>query len=202
MTTSGGIPGPEAGTYEVQVGRVLALDTAVLPGTHFEVGDGFNPGLVVSPPITAEIEVRIQHMPHSDISQFQERVIRGRTNRFGYFQPAGNTRGLRAAGRVPGGYYGARRGCTGAALDGFAHLGRGGSSRHVPLLSPTDDGALMHRTRLGHSGSSFDDISPEWTSLLISRFRFQSQRCELGRRARRCKLLHSVNQLSRPRVVS
>ena len=34
-----------SGTYEVHVGRVMALDTAVLPGTHFEVGDGFNPGL-------------------------------------------------------------------------------------------------------------------------------------------------------------
>ncbi len=79
------------GTYEVQVGRVLALDTAVLPGTHFEVGDGFNPGLVVSPPMTAEVEVRLQHIPHSDVSQLQEQVIRGRTNRFGYFQPAGNS---------------------------------------------------------------------------------------------------------------
>ena len=79
------------GTYEVHVGRVLALDTAVLPGTHFEVGDGFNPGLVVSPPMTAEVEVRLQHIPHSDLSQLQERVIRGRTNRFGYFQPAGNS---------------------------------------------------------------------------------------------------------------
>ena len=79
------------GTYEVHVGRVLALDTTVLPGTHFEVGDGFNPGLVVSPPVTAEVEVRIQHIPHSDISQLEERVIRGRTNRFGYFQPAGNS---------------------------------------------------------------------------------------------------------------
>ena len=79
------------GTYEVHVGRVLALDTAVLPGTHFEVGDGFNPGLVVSPPVTAEVEVRVQHVPHSDVSQLQERVIRGRTNRFGYFQPAGNS---------------------------------------------------------------------------------------------------------------
>ena len=79
------------GTYDVHVGRVLALDTAVLPGTHFEVGDGFNPGLVVSPPLTAEVEVRLQHMPHSDLSQFQERVIRGRTNRFGYFQPTGNS---------------------------------------------------------------------------------------------------------------
>ncbi len=79
------------GTYEVYVGRVLALDTAVLPGTHFEVGDGFNPGLVVSPPMTAEVEVRLQHVPHSDVSQLEEHVIRGRTNRFGYFQPAGNT---------------------------------------------------------------------------------------------------------------
>ena len=79
------------GTYEVHVGRVLALDTAVLPGTHFEVGDGFNPGLVISPPVTAEVEARIQHIPHSDIDQLQERVIRGRTNRFGYFQPAGNS---------------------------------------------------------------------------------------------------------------
>ena len=79
------------GTYEVHVGRVLALDTAVLPGTHFEVGDGFNPGLVVSPPMTAEVEVRLQHVPHSAVSQLQERVIRGRTNRFGYFQPTGNS---------------------------------------------------------------------------------------------------------------
>ena len=79
------------GTYDVHVGRVLALDTAVLPGTHFEVGDGFNPGLVISPPLTAEVEVRLRHLPHSDVSQLQERVIRGRTNRFGYFQPAGNS---------------------------------------------------------------------------------------------------------------
>ena len=79
------------GTYEVHVGRVLALDTAVLPGMHFEVGDGFNPGLVVSPPVTAEVEVRLQHLHLSDVSQLKERVIRGRTNRFGYFQPAGNS---------------------------------------------------------------------------------------------------------------
>ena len=79
------------GTYDIHVGRVLALDTAVLPGSHFEVGDGFNPGLVVSPPLTAEVEIRLQHVPHSDISRLQERVIRGRTNRFGYFQPAGNS---------------------------------------------------------------------------------------------------------------
>ena len=79
------------GTYNVHVGRVLALDTAVLPGTHFEVGDRFNPGLVISPPITAKVEIRVQHVPHSDVSRLEERVIRGRTNRFGYFQPTGNS---------------------------------------------------------------------------------------------------------------
>ena len=79
------------GTYDIHVGRVVALDTAVLPGTHFEAGDGFNPGLVISPPMAAEVEVRLQHLPHSDISQLEDRVIRGRTNRFGYFQPSGNS---------------------------------------------------------------------------------------------------------------
>ena len=112
------------GTYEVHVGRVLALDTAVLPGTHFEVGDGFNPGFVVSPPMTAEVEVRFQHIPHSDVSQLQEQVIRGRTNRFGYFQPAGNSVVFEQPGGVPGGYHGNGPGCTGTTVDGLPDLGR------------------------------------------------------------------------------
>ena len=90
--TSGGIPGAGGGTYEVYVGRVLALDTTVLPGTHFEVGDGFNPGLVVSPPANGGGRGASSSIsPTRIVSQLQERVIRGRTNRFGYFQPAGNS---------------------------------------------------------------------------------------------------------------
>ena len=98
------------GTYDVHVGRVLALDTAVLPGTHFEVGDGFNPGLVVSPPVTAEVEVRLQHIPRSDLSQLEEQVIRGQTNRFGYFQPAGNSVVFEQPGEYRGRYHGDRPG--------------------------------------------------------------------------------------------
>ena len=79
------------GTYEVYVARTLALDTTVLPGTHFEVGDVFNPGLVVTPPVAADVEVRFQLAPNSDAIQLEEQVIRGRLNRFGYFQPAGNS---------------------------------------------------------------------------------------------------------------
>ncbi|MEE9182370.1 MAG: hypothetical protein V3U33_07395, partial [candidate division NC10 bacterium] len=77
------------GTYIVYVARTLSLDTAVLPGTPFEVGDTFNPGLVVSPPFPAAIEVRFRIAPGSDASSMVERIVRGRANRFGYFHASG-----------------------------------------------------------------------------------------------------------------
>jgi uncharacterized protein (TIGR03437 family) len=77
------------GTYEVYVGRQLSLDTAVLPGTPFEVGASFNPGLTLTPPVPAQVEVRFQLAPNSEPSRMVERVVRGQANRFGYFQPSG-----------------------------------------------------------------------------------------------------------------
>ena len=140
------------GTYEVHVGRVLALDTAVLPGTHFEVGDGFNPGLVVSPPMTAEVEVRLQHIPHSDVSQLEERTIRGRTNRFGYFQPAGNS--VCSSSRASTGWISRRGAGMIRGSSGWARApGVGWWRRSIPRSSPTGGGGLMRRTRLGRSGS-------------------------------------------------
>ncbi|MDA2934688.1 hypothetical protein MYX82_10150 [Acidobacteria bacterium AH-259-D05] len=73
------------GTYEVYVARTLSLDTTVLPGTPFEVGDVFNPGLVLTPPVPADVEVRFQLAPDSDASQMVEQKVQGRANRFGYF---------------------------------------------------------------------------------------------------------------------
>ena len=139
------------GTYEVHVGRVLALDTAVLPGTHFEVGDGFNPGLVVSPPVTAEVEVRIQHIPHSDIDQLQERVIRGRTNRFGYFQPAGNS----VVFEQPGEY---RVDITARGRDDQGQMWMG-SRTWGGVVAPLDPLIVAH----GRRGSDAQDtIGPQW----------------------------------------
>ena len=139
------------GTYEVHVGRVLALDTAVLPGTHFEVGDGFNPGLVVSPPMTAEVEVRIQHIPHSDIGQLQERVIRGRTNRFGYFQPAGNS----VVFEQPGEY---RVDITATGQDDQGQLWMG-SRTWGGVVAPVDPLIVAHGRRgVDHQ----DTIGPQW----------------------------------------
>ena len=76
------------GTYEIHVARMLSLDTTVLPGTPFEVGDIFNSGLVLTPPVAADIEVHFRLAPNSEASQMVERKVRGRANRFGYFHPA------------------------------------------------------------------------------------------------------------------
>ena len=139
------------GTYEVHVGRVLALDTAVLPGTHFEVGDGFNPGLVLSPPITAEVEVRFQHVPHSDLNQLQERVIRGRTNRFGYFQPAGNS----VVFDQPGEY---RVDITAKGRDAQGQLWMG-SRTWGGVVAPVNPTIVAH----GRRGiDSQETIGPQW----------------------------------------
>ena len=139
------------GTYDAHVGRVLALDTAVLPGTHFEIGDGFNPGLVVSPPLTAEVEVRLQHLPHSDLSQLQERVIRGRTNRFGYFQPSGNS----FVFEQPGEY---RVDITATGHDAQGQLWMG-SRTWGGVVAPVDPLIVAH----GRWGiDSQDTIGPQW----------------------------------------
>lgn len=75
------------GTYDVWVARPIVIDTAVLPGTPFQVGDVFNPGVVVSPPVPADVEMTVQLAPNSDARQMITRVVRGRANRFGYFHP-------------------------------------------------------------------------------------------------------------------
>ena len=139
------------GTYEVHVARVLALDTAVLPGTHFEVGDGFNPGLVVSPPVTAEVEVRMQIVPHSDLSQLEERIIRGRTNRFGYFQPAGNS----VVFEQPGEY---RVDITTTGRDEYGQLWMG-SRTWGGVVAPLNPTIVAH----GRRGiDAQDTIGPQW----------------------------------------
>ncbi len=77
------------GTYELYVARPLVLDTAVLPGTPFEVGDAFHAALVVHPPFPASVEVRVRFAPRSDASRLATWTVRGLANRFGYRGPSG-----------------------------------------------------------------------------------------------------------------
>ena len=183
------------GTYEVHVGRVLALDTAVLPGTHFEVGDGFNPGLVVSPPITAEVEVRVQRVPHSDVSQFQEQVIRGRTNRFGYFQPAGNS----VVFEQPGEY---RVDITARGEDAQGRLWMG-SRTWGGVVAPVNPTIVAHGRRgidaqdaIGPQWFFFDDILRNDTTP-PSPLSLSVWRCAMARRDRFGGLRHPVSHISR-----
>jgi hypothetical protein len=73
------------GTYEVHVAQTLVLDTTVLPGTPFTVGDVFNPGLVVSPAVPASVQVRMSLAPNSDPAAMIVNTVEGVANRYGYF---------------------------------------------------------------------------------------------------------------------
>ena len=75
------------GTYEVYAARPLSLDTAVLPMTSFEVGDVFAPGLLLTPPVAALVDVRFRLLPNSDPGRTIEWRVSGQANRFGYFNP-------------------------------------------------------------------------------------------------------------------
>jgi len=82
---------PINSTYEVLVARILDLDPAQLPGTPYQQGDAFAPGLHIFPPVPAQVEINLVHMPNSDPAQAVTHTISGRANRFGYFQPPKGT---------------------------------------------------------------------------------------------------------------
>ncbi len=75
------------GTFEVHVGRLLSVDTSLIPGTPLEVGDRLSPAVILRPPVAADVQVRVRIAPQSDSARMIERVISGRANRFGYFNP-------------------------------------------------------------------------------------------------------------------
>ncbi len=79
------------GTYDLEVARVLDLDSAQLPTTPYVQGDAFAPGLHVFPPVPAQVTVVLTHLPYSDPAQSITSIVSGQANRFGYFQPPAGT---------------------------------------------------------------------------------------------------------------
>jgi len=140
------------GTYEVDVARTFSLDTAVLPGTPFEVGDSPNGGVVVSPPAPAEVEVRIRFAPRSDAGRMIEHRIQGRANRYGYFQPSGNG----FVFEEPGEY---RMDIRASWSDTKEGLFWSGSRTWGGVVSPRDSPVTVHGRR-GHD--QLRDIGPQW----------------------------------------
>ncbi|MGW8143495.1 MAG: hypothetical protein ACWGN2_03820 [Anaerolineales bacterium] len=82
---------PINNSYDLMIARVLDLDPAQLPTTPYQQGDAFAPGLHIFPPMPAEVEIRVTHLPLSNQDNAQETLITGKANRFGYFQPAPGT---------------------------------------------------------------------------------------------------------------
>lgn len=74
------------GTYRVLVAEPLYLLPGVLPGTPFEVGDTFYPGLRVQPGAPADVTITARIYP-LDGGEPIEHIITGQANRSGYFYP-------------------------------------------------------------------------------------------------------------------
>jgi hypothetical protein len=78
---------PIDSTYEVVIARVLDLDPAQLPTTPYKQGDAFAPGLHIFPPVAADVEVKLTHMPLSNPNNAKVTTLTGKSNEYGYFQP-------------------------------------------------------------------------------------------------------------------
>jgi hypothetical protein len=75
------------GTYNVLIAEPLHLLPAVLPGTPFEVGNAFNPGLHIAPGLAADVTINA-HIYPLDGSAVIEKKIEGKANSAGIFAPA------------------------------------------------------------------------------------------------------------------
>lgn len=82
---------PINGTYEVIIARLLDLDSAQLPTTPYMQGDAFAPGLHIFPPVAADVEVKLTHMPLSNPNNADVTTFTGKANNFGYYQPPPGT---------------------------------------------------------------------------------------------------------------
>jgi len=139
------------GTYEVHVARALSLDTAVMPGTPFEEGDSFAPGLVVSPPVPADVTVRLRLAPGSDAKRLSDRTINGKANRFGHFQPSGQRLPL----EKPGEY---RADATASYRDADGNLWMGART-WGGVVAPVKSSLVLHGRR---GVDSQRIIGPQW----------------------------------------
>ncbi len=73
------------GSYDVWVAEPLDLSLGVFEGTPLEVGDAWNPTVIVEPGVPAEVTFEISHYPDGDPDRLETHTVSGTANRFGYF---------------------------------------------------------------------------------------------------------------------
>ncbi len=140
------------GTYRVLIAETLDLLPGVLPGTPFEVGDAFYPGLHIAPGAPAEVTIRVRIYP-LDGGAVIEQVIEGQANNAGHFHA--DDQGLRF--ETAGEYvidYEARY------TDADGRLWAG-SLRSAGVIARTDGTLLAHGAR---GLDSLPESGPAWFS--------------------------------------
>ena len=75
------------GTYDVTVANVLDIETALLPGTPFEVGNSIAPTLTVMPGVPAQVTYTITNVAADGESTTE--TFSGHANRFGWWDGGG-----------------------------------------------------------------------------------------------------------------
>ncbi len=75
------------GTYDVTVANVLDIETAMLPGTPFEVGDEIAPTLRIMPGFAADVTYTVTHVG-ADLATTAQ-TFTGRANRYGWWDGDG-----------------------------------------------------------------------------------------------------------------
>ncbi len=76
------------GTYDITVANVLDIETAMLPGTPFEVGDAIAPTLTVMPGVPAEVSYEVTHVAADGETTVS--VFTGRANENGWWDGDGD----------------------------------------------------------------------------------------------------------------
>ncbi|MDX2161807.1 MAG: hypothetical protein SF162_10825 [bacterium] len=74
------------GEYALTVAEPLDMTPAVLPGTPFEVGNVYHPGITLLPGVNADVTLNVRIHP-LDGSTPRERTLTGTANEYGVFMP-------------------------------------------------------------------------------------------------------------------
>ena len=78
-----------SGTYDLTVANSLDIETELLPGTPFEIGNSLPVGLYVYPQVSADVNFKITHVGADYPSPIVVKEYEGTANEFGYWDGNG-----------------------------------------------------------------------------------------------------------------
>jgi hypothetical protein len=137
------------GTYDVTVANSLDIETMLLPGTPFEVGDSLPVGLHVYPQVPAEVNFTVTHVGADNIITLEQ--YKGVANESGYWDGEGQVFTFEEAGEYKVDVEARYTGEHGALWVGRMVYGS---------AIATPDGPIIAHGRRGKDG--LDYLPPPW----------------------------------------